>query len=157
VSADTPAEDNAIFRRDFLGTLTKGTLISSGVLAFLGVLKFLMPAVLPTLSTTFKIGSPDHFPVDSSQVYPDRNVIVYRDDDGIYAISLVCTHLGCIVTPTSSGFSCPCHGSKFDLEGNVLAEPAPRGLSWLAVEMTPGGKLVVDTAKVVSIGTKLAV
>jgi cytochrome b6-f complex iron-sulfur subunit len=157
LSADTPAENDAIFRRDFFGIVTKGTLISSGILACLGILKFLMPAVLPTLSSTFKIGTPDHFPVGSSQIYPDRNVIVYRDHDGIYAISLVCTHLGCIVTPTPNGYSCPCHGSKFDSKGNVLAEPAPRGLSWLAVEMTPSGKLVVDTAKVVSTGTKLAV
>ncbi len=60
------------------------------------------------------------------------------------ALSLTCTHLGCRVTPVSSdGFACPCHGSRFDSDGNLVNGPARsplhrvrlerRGSSWVAV------------------------
>ena len=59
------------------------------------------------------------------------------------ALSLTCTHLGCRVTPlTSGGFACPCHGSRFGPDGSPTAGPAraplahvtieKRGISWVA-------------------------
>ena len=36
---------------------------------------------------------------------------LFRDREGVYAISMVCTHLGCIVKPSTAGFDCPCHAS----------------------------------------------
>ncbi len=47
-----------------------------------------------------------------------------RDDSGFYALSLVCTHLGCTVTVTEDDLACPCHGSRFDRQGKVLKGPA---------------------------------
>ncbi|MBK7188566.1 MAG: Rieske 2Fe-2S domain-containing protein [bacterium] len=44
------------------------------------------------------------------------------------ALNLTCTHLGCRVTATEAGFTCPCHGSRFDENGAVLTGPATRAL-----------------------------
>ena len=44
------------------------------------------------------------------------------------ALHLECTHKGCQVRPTNSGFSCPCHGSQFSDTGAVVSEPADEPL-----------------------------
>jgi Rieske Fe-S protein len=49
------------------------------------------------------------------------------------ALSLSCTHLGCRVSRTASGFSCPCHGSRFDGEGRPIAGPARSPLARIAL------------------------
>jgi len=73
---------------------------------------------------------------------------------GVYALSAVCTHLGCITRFLSDQgvIACPCHGSRFDLEGNVVEGPAPRPLPWLDVGLDTSGLLVVDTAITVAHG-----
>jgi cytochrome b6-f complex iron-sulfur subunit len=61
-----------------------------------------------------------------------RAIIAEHDsDDTFRAISGICTHQGCIVTDfdgTNNAFVCPCHGSRFDLSGNVVQGPAPSKL-----------------------------
>ena len=49
---------------------------------------------------------------------------------GAVAIYKVCTHLGCIYswTPANDRFECPCHGSKYRLDGRRIEAPAPRNL-----------------------------
>ena len=51
-------------------------------------------------------------------------------DDGIAALYKVCTHLGCLFkwVDTNHRFECPCHGSKFQLNGIYIEGPAPRSL-----------------------------
>jgi Rieske Fe-S protein len=56
---------------------------------------------------------------------------VYREPDGtVHAVSLRCTHLGCLVRFNSAerSWDCPCHGSRFDVDGTVLEGPATRPL-----------------------------
>jgi glycine/D-amino acid oxidase-like deaminating enzyme/nitrite reductase/ring-hydroxylating ferredoxin subunit len=56
---------------------------------------------------------------------------VYRDDTGaLYAVSLRCTHLGCLVRYNAAerSWDCPCHGSRFDVTGAVLEGPATEPL-----------------------------
>ena len=48
------------------------------------------------------------------------------------AYSRVCTHEGCIVNVGTASLDCPCHGSRFDLNGQVTQGPAPRRLTELA-------------------------
>ena len=60
-----------------------------------------------------------------------ERVGAYRDEDGgLHAVSLVCTHLGCHVTwnPAERSWDCPCHGSRFDVDGGILHGPATRPL-----------------------------
>jgi Rieske Fe-S protein len=52
---------------------------------------------------------------------------VYRDEaGGLHAVSLRCTHLGCLVrfNAAETSWDCPCHGSRFDVDGRVLEGPA---------------------------------
>jgi len=56
-----------------------------------------------------------------------QRVAVYRDADGLAVkLSAICTHLGCIVhwNEAASSWDCPCHGSRFDVTGRVIAGPA---------------------------------
>ncbi|MBF0542116.1 MAG: ubiquinol-cytochrome c reductase iron-sulfur subunit [Nitrospirae bacterium] len=146
-----------VSRRDFLSIGAIVGAISAFALSIFGLMKFPMPGLFPDVSSIFKIGKVEDFPVDSSKIISDRNVMVSRDAEGIYAISLVCTHLGCIVAPSESGYKCPCHGSVYDVLGNVLGGPAPKGLNWFEVSLSPTGKLLVDASKTVKAGTKFAV
>ncbi len=60
-----------------------------------------------------------------------RKIAVYRDaQGGLHAVSAKCTHLGCAVHWNSAerSWDCPCHASRFDIEGNVLHGPAPEPL-----------------------------
>lgn len=64
--------------------------------------------------------------------------------DGEYAaLSPVCTHLGCTVDVVGARLLCPCHGSTYDREGNVLRGPAERALQRFPVMLTTGGQLVI--------------
>jgi glycine/D-amino acid oxidase-like deaminating enzyme/nitrite reductase/ring-hydroxylating ferredoxin subunit len=52
---------------------------------------------------------------------------VYRDaDGGLHSVSMRCTHLGCLVrfNAAETSWDCPCHGSRFDVDGAVLEGPA---------------------------------
>ncbi len=151
--------EEPIPRRDFLGMAAMGTFFLSMGTALLGVLRLPMPAVLPESASRFKVGFPDDFPVDTHRKIERRNIWIFRDGLGFYAISAVCTHLGCIVdeAPKINGYTCPCHGSQFDAEGKVLGGPAPRGLDWLDISLAAGGSLMVDSAKTVSAGTRFYV
>lgn len=79
----------------------------------------------------------------------EQRVFIVRAKEGyFYALSAVCTHLGCIANwKAEDGIvACPCHGSKFDKEGNVIAGPAPRPLPRFAMSLDDQGTLVVDKA-----------
>ena len=77
-------------------------------------------------------------PVEGALVFRQERVALMREGDAIYALGLVCTHLGCTVTVTGSGLSCPCHGSRFDRQGRVLKGPADRTLRRLKIEERDG-------------------
>ncbi|WP_049921020.1 FAD-dependent oxidoreductase [Halopiger djelfimassiliensis] len=62
-----------------------------------------------------------------------RPMGVYRDEDGtIHAVSAVCPHMGCLVrwNDAERTWDCPCHGSRFTHEGDVLSGPALEGLPY---------------------------
>ena len=82
-------------------------------------------------------------------------MFVGRDVRGLYAVSAVCTHLGCIVRDAESGFACPCHGSRYDDTGHVIAGPAPRALSFVRLKLEVNGAVYVDLADVVDPDVRL--
>ena len=70
--------------------------------------------------------------------------------EGLLAIYKVCTHLGCLYKyeATTERFECPCHGSKFHLDGTKILEegPAPRSLDRFVMELKDeSGQVVAST------------
>jgi len=57
-------------------------------------------------------------------------IFLVREAKAMIALEQTCTHQGCAVswTPGDQRFECPCHGSQFDKQGNVVTGPAPYGL-----------------------------
>ena len=100
------------------------------------------------------LGDTSMYPVDTYTFLEEPKLFVYRDHEGIKAVSAVCTHLGCILERSSDGFECPCHGSCYNEEGRVLSGPAPRDLSWYRVSKAADGKIVVDPGTTVSADEK---
>jgi cytochrome b6-f complex iron-sulfur subunit len=151
--------EEPVSRRDILGRFAIGSFFLSVGAAILGVLRLPKPGVFPESASRFKVGFADDFPQDTHRSIDKRQVRVFRDALGFYAISSVCSHLGCIVTEkgNAESFTCPCHGSEFDASGRVLSGPAPRGLAWLEMSLAADGSLMVDTAKSVSPGTRFNV
>ena len=118
-----------------------------------------MPAVFPESNPKVKIGPPEAFARGSKTHLAELGLWIFRDDDGgIYAISSVCTHLGCIVQQQKDGnFLCPCHGSVFTGDGKVAAGPAPGPLNWIEMSVAPDGQIVVDKMRTVRHGERLMV
>jgi cytochrome b6-f complex iron-sulfur subunit len=127
----------------FLGALGASTL---------GLARFMMPNVLVEPPTKFKIGpTTDYAPGTVSTKWQAQfNIwVVNSEVDGvrsIYALSTVCTHLGC--TPNwlegEQKFKCPCHGSGFYKSGINFEGPAPRPLERVGLRLAEDGMLEVD-------------
>jgi cytochrome b6-f complex iron-sulfur subunit len=72
-------------------------------------------------------------------------LLVANADGSFRAFSLVCTHMGCEVAwqPADKTFLCPCHGGKFNAQGQVLEGPPPSPLATYPVTVTPDGSILV--------------
>jgi Rieske Fe-S protein len=138
-----------ISRRKFLGKVALGGAISAGALAVLGALREVIPP-LTRENKKFTIGRLYDFPLNTFFLIAAHNVFIYRDYEGVRALSAVCTHLGCVLETTEDGFQCPCHGSRFNDRGRVLSGPAPRSLACFKVDVAPDGQLLVDMSQKVS-------
>lgn len=136
-----------ITRRRFVAYLL------SGVLAFEGIWLIMRSSGRRDTSQKDSVwhdaGAVDTFSVN--QIYSftsgQFNLVRYKDG-GFIAMSTKCTHLGCIVNTNTdkSGFTCPCHSSKFDKYGEVLASPATRPLDTFTIEFREG-HVWVDISK----------
>lgn len=132
--------------------------IGIAALGSLGVtLDFLSPKVLLELPRRFVIGMLANMQPNSVTFDAEHRLIVFRDKQGyFYALSAVCTHLGCIVEWKESGIpehpegviACPCHGSIFNKTGDVIRGPAPRSLDRFKMYLEDE-KVIVDMAETV--------
>lgn len=141
-------------RRDFLG---KSALISAAgalLFALVGMLRLPKAAVLPSPSKKFRVTLPESLADGEPFVPRGRSAAIFRDGGGVYAISTICTHLGCVVRADAKGFHCPCHGSEFAPNGKVVKGPAPKALPWLAVKKSGDGEYMVDEDSFVSAETR---
>lgn len=125
-------------------------------LAAAGTLRFFFLKIFYERDPVVKLGSPDSFPEGTVRYFPAHRFFLYRDGEGFFAISAVCSHLGCVVKHRGEGFDCPCHGSTFGEQGEVVRGPAPSPLEWLYVAQGPDGQLVVNLARTVRAGTRVA-
>ncbi|MEK6237376.1 MAG: Rieske 2Fe-2S domain-containing protein, partial [Planctomycetales bacterium] len=121
----------------------------------LGMARFMFPNVIRQPPTKFKVGVPTDFAPDSVETKYKAQFGIwvvnaeYEGQRQIYALSTVCTHLGC--TPNwlegEQKFKCPCHGSGFYKSGVNFEGPAPRPLERYAVSIADDGQLEVDKSK----------
>ncbi len=146
-----------VSRRSFLSLASLGSFFAAIGVAAAGVFRLPHPTVLPGPVRHYKIGHPEELPLGSEKRFEQESFFVFRDPEGVYAISAVCTHLGCAVARSSEGFACPCHGSRFGPDGQVLGGPAPRRLPWLEVTRAADGQLVVLADNEVPEGTRFRV
>lgn len=142
--------DTKITRRNFINLLwgATGTLAASEF-ALIG-LRFLSPRPIEgEFGGQFNLGPYDGYPQGSvTPVEAGRFYLVRLDDGGFLAIYRRCTHLGCAVPfdHASGEFVCPCHGSAFTPDGDVLNPPAPRPLDIFPLSINDLGEILVDTS-----------
>ncbi len=151
ISSQTPAPAGSpaakpMTRRDFLWTAW------AAFAAFIGAVgasagKFMFPNVLYETPQIFKAGKPEDYSEGvSTKWMKEQRVWIVKDEGHLYAFWGRCTHLGC--TPNwfdaEKRFKCPCHGSNFNIHGDVIAGPAPKPLNRCAIALLPTGEILVD-------------
>ena len=174
-------------RRQFL--MLMGGVAAAGAALFGGieVLRFMFPVASGNAPALFKtsftfaeltggvVGGKAVIPVNVKSETAKR-VTVVLDDAGIYAVYLVCTHLGCTpnyVTDVTTGsgvaasvaeargvrtanqrlpdgWACPCHGSRYFIDSTNFYGPAPRPMDWVSIQVTPDGFFAVDRSVLVA-------
>jgi cytochrome b6-f complex iron-sulfur subunit len=153
----TSPSEPQLGRRRFLAWLSGIGIAGSAAFASLATFFFIRPRATYGQPNRFKIGRPEEFPPGSRIAIDPKRVCIVREGNNVAAISTTCTHLGCIIAPSATGFQCPCHGSRFDVDGNVTGGPAPKALAWYAVTLTPSGELEVDKDNEIQTGSYLSV
>ena len=146
-------EEGGIARRRLLTWFSSFGLFGSAILSAFSNLVFIKPRATYGQPARFAIGKPEEFPPSTRISLDARRVCVVREGSKVAAISTTCTHLGCIVGVSDTGFACPCHGSRFDQDGNVTGGPAPKPLPWFKVALKPNGDLEIDKGIEVEPGT----
>jgi cytochrome b6-f complex iron-sulfur subunit len=144
-------------RRRFLAWLSGAGLVGSSLAAMFSTYVFMRPRATYGQPNRFRVGRPEDFPSGSRVAIDTKRVCIVREGVKLAAISTTCTHLGCIVAPSETGFRCPCHGSQFDVDGNVTGGPALKALAWYQISLTPSGELEVDKDSEIQMGTYLNV
>ncbi|MFC2080740.1 ubiquinol-cytochrome c reductase iron-sulfur subunit [Bacteroidota bacterium] len=135
--------NNLHSRRDFIKKLPIRAAAFAGILASISLLRQFYPR-LTRYQKRFKIGRKNNFPVNTFTYLRERKLFIYRDHEGVRAVSAVCTHLGCIIEKSEDGFQCPCHGSCYNEDGEVLSGAATKDLPWYSMQKDVDGQLVVD-------------
>ena len=143
-----PLTEEELSRRRFLSLLGTGALCAAGLGTAITSVRFLEPNVLYEEELRFAVGRPEEIAIGSVLVLAKQKVYIVRGEDGFFALSSVCTHLGCMTRydKDAGSFSCPCHGSRYALSGAVTTGPAPKSLPRLALSIERG-LLIVDAGK----------
>jgi Rieske Fe-S protein len=142
-----PLTKEELSRRKFLALVGSGAITVAGVGTGVTTLSFLEPSVLFEEDTRVGVGRPEDIPPGTVLVFPQHKIYVVRSSEGFYALASTCTHLGCMTRyeRERGEIDCPCHGSRFSLDGKVRGGPAPRPLPRLHITVERG-VLVVDSA-----------
>lgn len=157
-AAAAPKVTKTIPRRSFISwmTLAWTAFTASMLAAATATTRFMFPNVLFEPPPTFKAGYPNEIQIGQvDERFKQRFAVwLVRDIDptrgeGIYALSTVCTHLGC--TPNwleaEQKFKCPCHGSGYYKSGVNFEGPTPRPLERFAISLADDGQILVDKSR----------
>jgi cytochrome b6-f complex iron-sulfur subunit len=156
----TAAKEKIVTRRSFISwmTLAWTAFTASMLAAATATTRFMFPNVLFEPPPTFKAGFPNEIQVGQvDERFKQRFAVwlvrtafdPYAMAEGIYALSTVCTHLGC--TPNwleaEQKFKCPCHGSGYYKTGVNFEGPTPRPLERFAISLADDGQILVDKSR----------
>jgi Rieske Fe-S protein len=133
-------------RRAFLRNGWKvGGVLLAGAAAYTGY-EALRPLGGTAKGAKIKVGTTANFPEGTSTYVPEGRMYVVNANDYLFALSEKCPHLGCHVPfcASSGRFECPCHGSVYDLAGEYIKGPAPRGMDRYDITLH-GDDVIVDT------------
>ncbi|HLE21605.1 MAG TPA: Rieske 2Fe-2S domain-containing protein [Vicinamibacteria bacterium] len=150
---EPPAQSKEMSRRGFISWVATAWAFFAASAATGGIAmgRFFFPNVLTEPPSTFTVGFPDDFAIGAvDERFKEKyRVWIVRNEEGIYAIQTICTHLGC--TPNwleaENKFKCPCHGSGFYMSGINFEGPAPRPLERLRVTLADDGQVLVDKSR----------
>ena len=127
----------------------------AGLTSVGALVRFLFPVVTFDPKAIFTVGFPEEYPPDAvSEAFKKKyqvwiTNVEYEGQRMIYALSTICTHLGC--TPNwleaDSKFKCPCHGSGFYPTGINFEGPAPRPLERFKIYIGDDGQITIDKTK----------
>lgn len=142
----SPEQHHGVSRRTLLLTLGWGSVLVSIAVTALGAVRGLIPNVLYEPPKKFKADTPADYPEGIVKLIAEESVFIDRDARGIFAVSAVCTHLGCRVdwVEEQNGYLCPCHGARFHRDGHNYGGPAPAPLPHWHVSVAQDGRLLVD-------------
>jgi len=140
-------------RRKFISWISFGWIAFIGTMGLWGITigRFFFPNVLFEPPMTFKAGFQNDFILGQidERFKNAYGVWIVRSEEGIYALSTTCTHLGC--TPNwlaaENKFKCPCHGSGFFKTGINFEGPAPRPLERYKISQDEDGQILVDKTR----------
>lgn len=145
-------------RRAFFVRLGLGSLgiATAGTAAF--AYQYLSPNVLFEPSPIINAGKPESYPVDSVTLDANSGIYLIHSQEGFFALSAICTHLGCLTAwkQELGIIACPCHGSKFSVfdpkrsPGQKIEGPAPKPLPWLRTWVSDEGDLMIDRSMNIS-------
>jgi cytochrome b6-f complex iron-sulfur subunit len=116
-----------------------------------GTFAFLWPRRKgPKVETVFIAGKVTDFKVGEVIPFRKERTFILRTEGGFLAISAICTHLHCIVNWNEmlKKFECPCHGAKFNQNGEVLVGPPPRPLDLYKLQIVAGNVVVDRTSPI---------
>ena len=159
-AAAAAAAKPSVPRRSFLSwvTLAWVAFTASMLASLTATARFMFPNVLFEPPPTFKAGFPNEIQVGQvDERFKQKNAVwlvrtaydEWEKAAGIYALSTVCTHLGC--TPNwleaEQKFKCPCHGSGYYKTGVNFEGPTPRPLERFAISLADDGQILVDKSR----------
>lgn len=167
VAVNANANGSGITRREFLyyiwgASMALYTAQAAGLLVWYLIPRFREGEFGGTFTLPIEVlpevnGQPYNYPdgrfwlvnLDTTNAQGEERMWKSEDESsdikGVAAIYKVCTHLGCIYawTPSNNRFECPCHGSKYRLDGRRIESPAPRSLDRFKLEALAEDKSTV--------------
>ena len=146
-SEDAPPTSN-LARRDFLTLAGRGALWATLGASLLALTRFLS-FTEPEPPAIFTLDAPGAYPRDTITPVADGRAFVEHDSSGLFAVSAVCTHLGCLVKHEADGFQCPCHGSRYTSGGDVVQGPAAQSLARASLSLDSEGRVVLNLRETV--------
>ena len=130
-------------RKEFLNLGVNSLLGLSAALGLGGLIRFLSYEMDPAPPSEYDLGPVTDFPAGSRILLLHIPAVVIHERDGWLAMSLICTHLGCMVDEKEGQYECPCHGSKYDAKGLVQRGPSNAPLKKLRVETNETGNVIL--------------